>query len=138
MIGLNTVVLFVPQGCTNRFSYGVLLDGTGQIWFKDIQLEIVDDLFQKQNKNYRNSKVFHLKIKLKQLQTALKWLLEKKRLKREVKTIDVQVNEGKIPEKSTRIKTKIAQESLLYRKLKVIAIEAKINIQLFKIKWMEK
>ena len=36
------VVLFVPQDATD-FSYGVLLDGTGQIWFKDIQLEIVED-----------------------------------------------------------------------------------------------
>ena len=36
------IVLFVPKDATS-ISYGVLLDGTGQIWFKDIQLEIVDD-----------------------------------------------------------------------------------------------
>ena len=36
------VVLFVPAEATS-ISYGVLLDGTGQIWFKDLKLEVVDD-----------------------------------------------------------------------------------------------
>ena len=36
------VVLFVPAEATS-ISYGVLLDGTGQIWFKDVILEVVDD-----------------------------------------------------------------------------------------------
>ena len=36
------VVLFVPQEATS-ISYGVLLDGTGQIWFKDVSLELVGD-----------------------------------------------------------------------------------------------
>ncbi len=36
------VVLFVPAEATS-ISYGALLDGTGQIWFKDVMLEVVDD-----------------------------------------------------------------------------------------------
>ena len=36
------VVLFVPTDATS-ISYGVLLDGTGQVWFKDVNLEVVDD-----------------------------------------------------------------------------------------------
>jgi hypothetical protein len=32
----------VPQEATS-ISYGVLLSGTGQIWFKDVNFEIVDD-----------------------------------------------------------------------------------------------
>ena len=36
------VVLFVPEHSTD-ISYGVLLDGTGQIWMKDIAIEIVSD-----------------------------------------------------------------------------------------------
>jgi hypothetical protein len=31
----------VPQATS--ISYGVLLSGTGQIWFKDVNFEIVDD-----------------------------------------------------------------------------------------------
>jgi hypothetical protein len=34
------VVLFVPAEATS-ISYGVLLEGTGQIWFKDVVLEVV-------------------------------------------------------------------------------------------------
>jgi hypothetical protein len=33
------VVLYVPQATS--ISYGVLLSGTGQIWFKDVNFEIV-------------------------------------------------------------------------------------------------
>ena len=36
------VILFVPKDATS-ITYGVLLDGTGQIWFKDVKLEVVED-----------------------------------------------------------------------------------------------
>jgi hypothetical protein len=36
------VVLYVPQEATS-ISYGVLRSGTGQIWFKDVNFEIVAD-----------------------------------------------------------------------------------------------
>jgi hypothetical protein len=37
------IVLFVPLEATS-ISYGVLLDGTGQIWLKDVTLEIIDSI----------------------------------------------------------------------------------------------
>ncbi len=36
-------LFYLYQSIQHDISYGVLLDGTGQIWMKDIAIEIVSD-----------------------------------------------------------------------------------------------
>ncbi len=123
------VVLFVPQDATD-FSYGVLLDGTGQIWFKDIQLEIVDDSLSETGIiKGRNSKSISFEDKAKAIANSIEMITteEKNALKKEVEAIDVQVSEGKITaEKAQELKTNIAQERANNIETKVAIEEAKL------------
>ena len=123
------VVLFVPQDATD-FSYGVLLDGTGQIWFKDIQLEIVEDSVSETGIiKGRNSKSISFEDKAKAIANSIEMITaeEKNALKKEVEAIDLQVNEGKItPEKAQELKTNIAQERANNIETKVAIEEAKL------------
>ena len=123
------VVLFVPQDATD-FSYGVLLDGTGQIWFKDIQLEIVEDSVSETGIiKGRNSKSISFEDKAKAIANNIEMITteEKNALKKEVEAIDVQVSEGKITaEKAQELKTNIAQERANNIETKVAIEEAKL------------
>jgi hypothetical protein len=49
------IVLDVPAGATN-LAYGALLDGKGQIWFDNINFEIVDDTVPATDKTNREPK----------------------------------------------------------------------------------
>ena len=83
------VVLFVPQDAT-EMSYGVLLEGTGQIWFKDIQLEIVDDSVPETGiTKGRNSKSISFEDKAKAIANNIEMITteEKNALKKEVGVI---------------------------------------------------
>ncbi|TDR24076.1 hypothetical protein [Flavobacterium cheniae] len=123
------VVLFVPQDATD-FSYGVLLDGTGQIWFKDIQLEIVDDSIPETGiTKGRNSKSISFEDKAKAIANSIEMITteEKNALKKEVEAIDLKVKEGEISaEKAQDLKSKIAQERANNIETKVAIEEAKL------------
>jgi hypothetical protein len=123
------VVLFVPQDATD-FSYGVMLEGEGQIWFKDIQLEIVDDSIPETGTiKGRNSKNISFEDKAKAIANNIEMITteEKNALKKEIEAIDLQVKEGKISaEKGQELKTKIAQERANNIETKVAIEEAKL------------
>ncbi|HLO72403.1 MAG TPA: hypothetical protein VK164_00545 [Flavobacterium sp.] len=123
------IVLYVPQDATN-LSYGVLLDGTGQIWFKDIQIEVVDDTVPETGiVKGRTLKNISFEAKAKAIANSIEMITteEKKALKKEVEAIDLQVKEGKItPEKAQELKANIAQERANNIETKVAIEEAKL------------
>src|SRR5574343_205029 len=108
----------------------VLLDGTGQIWFKDIQVEIVDDSVSETGTiKGRNSKSISFEDKAKVIANNIEMITteEKNALKKEVEAIDLQVSEGKITaEKAQELKTNIAQERANNIETKVAIEEAKL------------
>jgi hypothetical protein len=68
----DEVVLYVPSR-SHINSYGVLLSGTGQIWFKDVNFEIVDDSVPKLVRiEERDHKVIFIREKQKQLPMKLR------------------------------------------------------------------
>jgi hypothetical protein len=123
------IVLYVPQDATS-YSYGVLLDGTGQIWFKDVKLEIVDDSTPETGiTKGRNSKSISFEDKAKAIANNIEMITteEKNALKKEVEAIDLQVKEGKTTsEKAQEMKVKIAQERANNIETKVAIEEAKL------------
>ena len=107
------IVLYIPVEASS-ISYGVLLDGTGQIWFKDIIIEIVDDsTIETGIVKGRSPKNFTFESKAKAISNQIEMITteEKKALKVEVEAIDLQVKDGKITyEKAQELKQKIAEE----------------------------
>jgi mannose-6-phosphate isomerase-like protein (cupin superfamily) len=65
------VVLYVPQATS--ISYGVLLSGTGQIWFKDVNFEIVADSVPETGPNKgRDHKVISFEKRAKAIANEIK------------------------------------------------------------------
>lgn len=124
------IVLFVPAETTS-ISYGVLLAGTGQIWFKDVKLEIVDDTVPETGINKgRENKVLSFEAKAKAIGNEIKRITdeEKNALKTEVSAIDKEIEEGIISkEKAAELKLKKAEERAATIETKVAVEQEKLN-----------
>ena len=123
------VVLFVPEHSTD-ISYGVLLDGTGQIWMKDIAIEIVNDAVAETGSiKGRTQKAISFEDRAKEIGNQIEKITteEKNALKKEVEAIDAQVIEGTISaEKGKELKTKTASERANNIETKVAIEEVKL------------
>ncbi|HJS00308.1 MAG TPA: hypothetical protein VJ780_05170, partial [Flavobacterium sp.] len=124
------IVLFVPVEATS-ISYGVLLAGTGQVWFKDVKFEIVDDTVPETGINKgRENKVLSFEAKAKAIGNEIKRITdeEKSALKAEVSSIDKEIEEGIISkEKAAELKLKKAQEHATNIETKVAVEQEKLN-----------
>lgn len=124
------VVLFVPQEATS-ISYGVLLDGTGQIWFKDLMLEVVDDSVPETGAvKGRKNKVVSFERRAKAIADRIKAIKEnqKNALKAEIETLDKEVANGKISkEKADDLKLTKAEECAANIETKVAIEEGKLG-----------
>ena len=124
------VVLFVPQEATS-ISYGVLLDETGQIWFKDVALEVVDDSFPETGSiKGREQKVISFETRAKAISDEIKTITDsqKEALKAEIAIIDEEVVKGIISkEKADELKLKKAEERAANIDKKVAIEEGKLN-----------
>lgn len=130
------IVLFVPVDAT-VISYGALLDGTGQIWFDEVKLEIVEDTIPETGSiKGRDVKQISFEARAEAIADQIEMITneEKKALKEEVKAIDDQVESGKISkEKGDELKLSIATERANNIATKV-AIEEEKLAQLVKDK----
>ena len=117
------VVLYVPTEAT-AISYGVLLNETGQIWFKDLAIEIVEDSLEETGQNKgRDHKAISFENKAKAISNEIKAITdnEKNALKVAVDLIDRDLEKGVI--------TKEQASDLKMEKAKIhaAAIEAKVG-----------
>lgn len=123
------VVLFVSEYAT-EISYGALLNGTGQIWMKDISLEVVsDNAAETGTIKGRNQKAISFEDRAKEISNQIEKITtkEKDALKKEVEAIDAQVIAGEISaEKGKQLKTKTASERANNIETKVAIEEAKL------------
>ncbi|RVT78682.1 OmpH family outer membrane protein [Flavobacterium sufflavum] len=128
--GKYEIVLFVPVEATS-ISYGVLLAGTGQVWFKDVKFEIVDDTVPETGINKgRENKVLSFEAKAKAIGNEIKRITdeEKNALKAEVSSIDKEIEEGIIfKEKAAELKLRKAQEHAANIETKVAVEQEKLN-----------
>jgi hypothetical protein len=124
------VVLFVPDEATS-ISYGVLLDGTGQIWFKDVILEVVDDSVPETGPNKgREHKVISFEKRAKAIASEIKRVndYEKRVLKTEINALDKEVEQGVISkEKADELKLEKAKQHAANIDAKVVVEEEKLN-----------
>lgn len=124
------VVLFVPAEATS-ISYGVLLDGTGQIWFKDVILEVVDDTVPETGPNKgREHKVISFEKRAKAIASEIKNVTdyEKNLLKTDINALDKEIEQGVISkEKAEELKLKKAKEHAANIDVKVSIEEGKLN-----------
>jgi len=124
------VVLFVPVDATS-ISYGVLLDGTGQIWFKDITLEVVDDSVEETGSvKGRKNKTISFEKRAKAIADEIKSISdnEKKALKSEIDVLDTEAAKGLLTkEKAQELKLNKAKERAANIESKVAIEEAKLN-----------
>ena len=124
------VVLFVPTDATS-ISYGVLLDGTGQVWFKDVTLDVVDDSLEETGSiKGRKSKTISFEKRAKAIADEIKSITdsEKKALKTEVEAIDQDVSKGLLSkEKGETLKLEKASVRAATIETKVAIEEAKLN-----------
>jgi hypothetical protein len=124
------VVLFVPQEATS-ISYGFLLQGTGQIWFKDVKVEIVDDSVQETGSiKGRDHKIISFEKRAKAIGGAIKEITDKEKtaLKTAVDSIDVQVENGALTaELGKDLKLKKATEHAGNIDKRVAIEEGKLN-----------
>ena len=123
------VVLYVPTEAT-AISYGVLLNETGQIWFKDVAIEIVDDSLEETGQNKgRDHKVISFETKAKAISNEIKAITdnEKNALKAAVELIDRDLEKGVV--------TKEQASDLKMQKAKIhaAAIEAKVSVEQAKL-----
>ena len=123
------VVLFVPDYST-EISYGVLLDGTGQIWMKDIALEIVSDTVAETGSiKGRTQKAISFEDRAKEIANQIGKITtqEKEALKKEVEAIDAQIIAGEISAETGKLlKTKTASKRANNIETKVANEEAKL------------
>ena len=107
------VVLYVPTEAT-AISYGVLLDGTGQIWLKDVTLEIVDDSIAETGPNKgRDHKILAFETRAKAISNEIKTIVakEKDALKDDIQLIEKDLEKGIISKEQAEVlKLKKAQE----------------------------
>ena len=90
------VVLFVPTEAT-AISYGVLLNGKGQIWFKDIVVEVVEETVQETGAiKGREQKAISFEVRAREIGNQIESVTndEKNALKVEIDKIDKDVSEG--------------------------------------------
>ncbi|WP_281636265.1 hypothetical protein [Flavobacterium marginilacus] len=124
------IVLFVPKEATS-ISYGVLLDGTGQIWFKDVTLEVVDDTVPETGSNKgRLHKTISFETRAKAIGDQIKKIsdYEKNALKTEIDSIDNEVAKGMISkEKGENLKLKKAEIHAGNIEKNVFVEEKKLN-----------
>ncbi|MEN9907103.1 MAG: hypothetical protein RLZZ540_244 [Bacteroidota bacterium] len=124
------VVLFVPAEATS-ISYGVLLDGIGQIWFKDVIFEVVDNTVPETGINKgREHKIISFEKRAKAIANEIKIVTdyEKNALKTEISALDKEVELGVISkEKAEELKLKKAKERASNIDAKVIIEEGKLN-----------
>ena len=119
------VVLFVPQEATS-ISYGVLLDGTGQIWFKDVNFEIVDDSVPETGLNKgRDHKVLSFEKRAKAIASEINRITEEEKnaLKVDIEAIDKDLASAVITkEKADELKLEKA-------KVRATAIETRVTLE---------
>ena len=124
------VVLFVPQEATS-ISYGVLLDGTGQIWFKDVSLELVGDSVPETGSvKGRNHKTISFETRAKAIANQIKKITdnEKKALKTEIESLDKEVEKGLISkDKAEALKLKKAEQHAAIIEAKIALEEGKLS-----------
>ena len=124
------IVLFVPAEATS-ISYGVLLDKTGQIWFKDVILEVVNDTVPETGLiKGRAHKVISFEKKVKAIGDEIKSITDnqKKVLKAEIEIIDKDFVKGIISkEKAEELKLIKAKECAANIETKVADEEKKLN-----------
>lgn len=119
------IVLFVPADATS-ISYGVLLDDTGQVWFKDIALEIVDDTTPETGLTKgRDNQSIPFETRAKAIGNEIKSITssEKKALKKEIEQIDNDLD--------NKVITKEQADDLKLKKAAVHAanIDSKVSVQ---------
>ena len=119
------IVLHVPADATS-ISYGVLLDETGQVWFKDIVLELVDETIPETGfTKGRDHKSIPFETKAKAIGNEIKSITssEKNALKKEIEQIDKDLE--------NRVITKEQADDLKLKKAAVHAanIDAKVSLQ---------
>jgi ribosomal protein S20 len=126
----HEVILFVPADAT-AISYGVLLNGTGQIWFKDVKLEVVDDTVPETGMNKgREHKVVSFEKRAKAIAEQIKTIndSQKNALKAEIEALDKEVAKGIISkEKAEELKLKKARECAANIDAKVAIEEGKLS-----------
>ncbi|MFV8332379.1 hypothetical protein [Flavobacterium sp. GSP14] len=107
------IVLHVPTEATS-ISYGVLLDETGQVWFKDIVLEIVDETTPETGfTRGREHKLIPFETKAKAIGNEIKSITssEKAALKEDIQLIEKDLEKGIISKEQAEVlKLKKAQE----------------------------
>lgn len=128
--GKYEIVLFVPTEATS-ISYGVLLAGTGQVWFKDVKFEIVDDTVPETGINKgRENKVLSFEARAKAIGNEIKRITdgEKMALKVEIDSLDNKVEKGVISkEEAEKIKLKKAEIRATNIETKVAVEQEKLN-----------
>ena len=124
------VVCYVPKDATS-ISYGVLLTETGQVWFKDVVLEIVDDSVQETGSiKGRDLKIISFEKRAKAIGGAIKKITDKEKtaLKTAVDSIDVQVENGTLTAEFAKdLKLKKATEHARNIDKRVAIEEGKLN-----------
>lgn len=124
------VVLFVPAEATS-ISYGVLLDGTGEIWFKDVVLEVVSDTVPETGRNKgREHKIISFEKRAKAIGDEIKKIKDdqKNALKVEIDALDKEVEKGLISkQKGEELKLKKAEERASNIDAKVAVEERKLS-----------
>lgn len=124
------VVVFVPQEATS-ISYGFLLQGIGQIWFKDVKVEVVDDSVQETGSiKGRDHKVISFEKRAKAIGDAIKNITDKEKtaLKTAVDSIDAQVENGSLTAEFAKdLKLKKATEHAGNIDKRVAIEEEKLN-----------
>ncbi len=124
------IVLFVPKEATS-ISYGVLLDKTGQVWFKNVTLEVVEDTVPETGSNNgREHKVIAFETRAKVIANQIKSITdeEKKALKVEIDSLDIEVRKGMISkEKGEKLKLEKAKIHAANIETNVAIEEGKLN-----------
>lgn len=124
------IVLFVPTE-SSEISYGVLLNGTGQIWFKDVKLEVVEDTVPETGSNKgREKKVISFEKRAKAIANQIEKITDdqKKALKAEIAEIDKDYAKGIISKEiAEELKLKKAEERAANIDEKVLVEEEKLN-----------
>jgi hypothetical protein len=124
------VVLYIPTEAT-AISYGVLLNETGQIWFKDVTLEVVDNTLPETGSiKGREQKGISFEKRAKAIANQIKTITDtqKNALKTEIDALDKEVTKGIISkEKAEELKLKKAEERAANIETKVAIEEGKLN-----------